>query len=81
VVFALGADGVRKQRWSAKECSLEFSLKGPEGADVEMAVFSPERPRALTCGEARVPFTYTGSQKLVRASATLDRAQPFRLTY
>lgn len=79
VVFALGADGVRRQRWSAKECSLEFSLKGPEGAEVEMAVFSPERPRALTCGGTPVRFTHRAKQKLVAAKATLDPARAFRL--
>jgi len=80
VLFALGADGVRRQRWSAKERCLEFSLKGPEGAEVDMAILSPERPRALTCGKVTVPFKYSAAQRLVRAAAKVDRARPFRLT-
>ena len=81
LVFATGADGVESQRWAAKERALEFSLRGPEGAEVEAAVFSPGRPREVRRGDEDIAFTYSRAQKLVKVSAELAPGQAFRISY
>ena len=81
LLFALGADGVARERWDAEAQTLEFALAGPEAADVELALFSPVRPRRATCGEETVSFRYSGSQRLVTATSRIRRDRPFRLLY
>jgi hypothetical protein len=80
LLFALGADGLRREKWEAKKGDLAFTLQGPAGAEVELALLCAERPKALTCGGESIPFTYHAAQQLVRATAKLDPARPFRLT-
>ena len=74
LVFATGADGVSWERWETKEGVLEFALRGPEGAEAEVAVLSPGRPREVRCGESAVRFSYDARQKLVKARVVVGRA-------
>lgn len=73
LVFATGADEVSWERWEAKEGVLEFALRGPEGAEAEVAVLSPGRPREVRCGESAVRFSYSARQKLVKARVAVGR--------
>ncbi len=81
VVFAVGADGLVSQEWRPRRKALEFSLRGPTGAEVEIAVFSPRRPRALACGEEAIRLSYRSAQMIAKATAPLDPDRPFRLSY
>jgi hypothetical protein len=74
LVFATGADEVSWERWEGKEEVLEFALRGPEGAEADVAVLSPGRPREVRCGERAVRFSYNARQKLVKAGVVVGRA-------
>jgi hypothetical protein len=81
VIFATGADGLASQEWMSHRKTLEFSLEGPAGAEVQISVHSPKRPRELTCGDAAIPFRYTSAQKLVTAAVVLEPGGTLRLSY
>ena len=81
VIFATGADGLASEQWDAAAKTLEFRLAGPAGADAEVAVFSPKRPRQLACGDEALPFTYRASQQLLTATVRLDPSRPLRASW
>ncbi len=81
VIFATGADRLASEEWDAAAKTLEFRLAGPPGADAEVAVFSPDRPRQLVCAEKAVPFTYRASHQLLTATVRLDPLRPVRASW